>query len=446
MRRRMSLLVTGSPGREGGGAEGAEGGDSPLMADAAAALVLSQRGEEADSLRARVEELEEELQETQDNLDSAAEIGQQMVERLQVVEEENEELRAGTMAPGAIRESEIANLNASLQEAQDDFARVSSELVSAQAQVEWLESQASGVDTEELLSMMDGKDSALQAKDEQISELEGKLADAKTLSKRHSEAEARQDDVARMLRHQVDTLTSDVRRISREKQLAEAMKFAAETKLEATEEKLAKAESEAEHLQRALASKKGSTDQSVKEAAQQMATMRTELQEVKESARLSVAKNAALQEENVELRARARTLEIIPGLGAPSGGPRALAALEEAEEEGGMSLAEEMEDIGVEDENKHDGERLVGLVHFLQEDNVRLSKDKERLAEEFLRLSELVTARSKGGDQKDKMMEVSSIKKTGWLVKRNPQGPIKLWKRRYFKQEGTRLRYFESAR
>ena len=176
-----------------------------------------------------------------------------------------------------------------------------------------------------------------------------------------------------------------------------------------------------EDLQRALASKKGSTEQSVKEAVQQMATM-AELQEVKESARLSVAKNAELQEENVELGACARTLEIIP-LGPPPAS-RALAAVE-AEAEGGMSLAEEMEDIGVEDENKHDGERLAGLVHFLQEDNVRLSKDKERLAEEFLRLSELVTARSKGGDQKDKMMEVSSIKKTGWLVKRNPQGPIK---------------------
>ena len=31
------------------------------------------------------------------------------------------------------------------------------------------------------------------------------------------------------------------------------------------------------------------------------------------------------------------------------------------------------------------GHRLAGLVHFLQEDNVRLSKDTTRLAEEFLR-------------------------------------------------------------
>lgn len=60
-----------------------------------------------EELQERVAELEQELEETQENLDTASSIGQQMVTRLQEIEEENEELRDGTMAPDAIHESEI---------------------------------------------------------------------------------------------------------------------------------------------------------------------------------------------------------------------------------------------------------------------------------------------------------------------------------------------------
>jgi RNA polymerase-binding transcription factor DksA len=62
---------------------------------------------QVEELEARVAELEEELEETRQNLETASSIGQQMVERLQQIEEENEELRVGNMAPDAIHESEI---------------------------------------------------------------------------------------------------------------------------------------------------------------------------------------------------------------------------------------------------------------------------------------------------------------------------------------------------
>ena len=68
---------------------------------------LEATGEEVEELEARVAELEEELEETRTNLETASSIGQQMVERLQQIEEENEELRVGNMAPDAIHESEI---------------------------------------------------------------------------------------------------------------------------------------------------------------------------------------------------------------------------------------------------------------------------------------------------------------------------------------------------
>jgi cell division septum initiation protein DivIVA len=67
------------------------------------------RRAQVDELQQRVAELEEELDETRQNLDTASSIGQQMVERLQQVEEENEELREGNMAPDAIHDSEMVN-------------------------------------------------------------------------------------------------------------------------------------------------------------------------------------------------------------------------------------------------------------------------------------------------------------------------------------------------
>ena len=78
-------------------------------------------------------------------------------------------------------------MTSALQEVQEDFARVSAELVSAQAQVEWLESQASGVDTEELLQMMDGKDRALEEKDTEIERLSSKLDASNLAARRHAE-------------------------------------------------------------------------------------------------------------------------------------------------------------------------------------------------------------------------------------------------------------------
>ena len=78
-------------------------------------------------------------------------------------------------------------MTSALQGVQEDFARVSAELVSAQAQVEWLESQASGVDTEELLQMMDGKDRALEEKDTEIERLSSKLDESNKAARRHAE-------------------------------------------------------------------------------------------------------------------------------------------------------------------------------------------------------------------------------------------------------------------
>ena len=80
-----------------------------------------------------------------------------------------------------------ANLESSLQDAQEDFARVSAELVSAQAQLEWLESQASGIETEELLRMIDGKDRTLEEKDAEIERLNSKLEEANRAARRHAE-------------------------------------------------------------------------------------------------------------------------------------------------------------------------------------------------------------------------------------------------------------------
>eukprot|EP01052_Picozoa_sp_SAG31_P032731 SAG31_NODE_3618_length_4063_cov_2.665237_5_plen_314_part_00 len=41
------------------------------------------------------------------------------------------------------------------------------------------------------------------------------------------------------------------------------------------------------------------------------------------------------------------------------------------------------------------------------------------------------------------MERTVALKREGWLLKRNPSGPIKLWKRRYFVLDGTVLKYFE---
>ncbi len=176
---------------------------------------------QVEELEARVAELEEELEETRQNLEMASSIGQQMVERLQQIEEENEELRVGNMAPDAIHQSEIvrvvcrdaaricgdwrscrvlaqAKLESTLQETQEDFARVSSELVSAQAQLEWLEGQASGVETEELLRMIDGKDRILEEKDTEIERLNGKLEEANRAARRHAEVRPRLKRLVRL--------------------------------------------------------------------------------------------------------------------------------------------------------------------------------------------------------------------------------------------------------
>ena len=258
----------------------------PRVAEAIHQLLEEQQRQERETARltellelpktATLAEVGEVVLDTQNNLDRAVETGELLLA-------ENAGLRAGTSSPEAIRDSEIATLEASLQEALDEGAHASSELKKAQAQVEWLGSQLSSVDAEEVLSMIEGKDSALQAKEKQISELEGKLADAKTQSKRHSEAEARQVDEARKLRHQVEELTSGKMQLSREKTLAEERRVEAETKLEAAQEGTAAAQSEAASLKRVLASKKGSTDQSVKEARAEVAEMRAQLQKAKDS-------------------------------------------------------------------------------------------------------------------------------------------------------------------
>ena len=229
------------------------------------------------------------------------------------------------MAPDAIHDSEIANLTQALQEAQDDFARTSAELTSAQAQVEWLESQASGVDTEELLQMMDTKDHALEEKDTEIERLASKLEEANRTAKRHQNEERHQEDLAMTLRQQVDSLATENRRLTREKQMAEAMKFATETKMEALEEKSAKAEGEAATLQRQLAaaSKKGGGE--IEEIAQQLSEMRDEMTALREQRQEASTKAETLASENVALRARAKTYDMFPGLGAPT---RSIKAME----------------------------------------------------------------------------------------------------------------------
>jgi hypothetical protein len=284
------------------------------------------------------------------------------------------------------------------------------------------------------------------------------------------------------LRQQVDTLTADNRRLGREKQLAEAMKFAQESKFEALEEKLAKSQGECATLQRQLATAAKKQGGQAEEIAQQMVEMRDELEQLKGQRQEEVSRAEALQSENVALRARARTYDAFPGLGAPSPRVQAMEMVAEAAEEaGGMSLADEMgmsladQVEGDEDEEdapeeappkqdqppeatgsvaeakrlaeaEHQADRLAGLVHFLQEDNVRLTQEQALIAGEFLRLSTVVSERasaSKGSESGP----MAPVKKAGWLMKRNPRavaGKFK-WKRRYFVLDGARLRYFENA-
>lgn len=300
------------------------------------------------------------------------------------------------------------------------------------------------------------------------------------------------------LRQQVDTLTSDARRLAREKQLAEAMKFAQESKFESLEEKLAKSQTECATLQRQLAAAAKKQGGQAEEIAQQMVEMRDELEQLKEQQQEEAARAQSLQSEVVALRARARTFDAF-GLGMPRTSP--VDMVEEAiEEAGGMSLADEMvlasaggldsdedaegapkeptpkadepekavpktgeavEAVPNADETPKAGntvdvqrlgeaeqqaDRLAGLVHFLQEDNVRLSQEQALIAGEFLRLSTIVSERA-AASRGLESGPMAPVKKTGWLMKRNPRavaGKFK-WKRRYFILEGARLRYFENA-
>lgn len=296
------------------------------------------------------------------------------------------------------------------------------------------------------------------------------------------------------LRQQVDNLTNDSRRLAREKQLAEAMKFAQESKFEALEEKLAKSQTECATLQRQLAGAAKKQGGQAEEIAQQLVDMRDELEQLKAQRQEEAERSEALQSENVALRARARTFDAFPGFGAPS--PqlhRVSQMVEEAiEEAGGMSLADEMQLMSADqvdlsgDEDEEDAppeaapktdeaeeavpktdrapeassaanvqrlvdaeqqaDRLAGLVHFLQEDNVRLSQEQALIAGEFLRLSNIVSERA-AANKGLGSGPMAPVKKTGWLMKRNPRavaGKFK-WKRRYFILEGARLRYFENA-
>lgn len=330
--------------------------------------------------------------------------------------------------------------------------------------------------------MMDTKDHALEEKDTEIDRLASKVEEANRTSKRYHNEEKHQEDVAMMLRQQVDSMTTENRRLTREKQLAEAMKFATEAKMEALEEKNAKAEGEAATLQRQLAAaaKKGGGE--MEEVAQQLTEMRDEMSTLREQQQEASTKAETLASENVALRARAKTYDMFPGLGAPTRSLKAMEMVAEAEEDsGGMSLADEMaeslsdalakdssdeEDEHPEAPPRQEGppptgsvvelkrleeaefqyERLAGLVHFLQEDNVRLTQDQALMATEFLRLSNIVSDRS-GPGRKGDQGPMAMVKKAGWVMKRNPRavaGKYK-WKRRYFVLEGPRLRYFENA-
>ena len=119
------------------------------------------------------------------------------------------------------------------------------------------------------------------------------------------------------LRQQVDNLTNDSRRLAREKQLAEAMKFALESKFEALEEKLAKSQTECATLQRQLAGAAKKQGGQAEEIAQQLVDMRDELEQLKAQRQEEAERSEALQSENVALRARARTFDAFPGFGAP---------------------------------------------------------------------------------------------------------------------------------
>jgi len=63
-------------------------------------------------------------------------------------------------------------------------------------------------------------------------------------------------------------------------------------------------------------------------------------------------------------------------------------------------------------------ERLAGLVHFLQEDNVRLTQEQALMAGEFLRLSAIVTDRSGSGKKSGDQGPMAMVKKAGWVMKR----------------------------
>jgi chromosome segregation ATPase len=257
--RRMSVALGASPRPEASPNTAL----SPLRTAEPGALSAVESAAEGDDeedqreeMLARVAELEELLEESETKLETAASIGQQMVTRLQYLDEENEELRAaaGAGVGGAlgVTSAQHAALEADFAAAQAELEQRTDELAEAQGQQAWLESQATGAEKAQLQGVIDDQAVALQEKGEVIASLERELAAGKGRERTHEEALAQLEEVVGGLRRQVSRAEVVQVRLVRDKQLADAMRFATETKVEALEEKLATAETVIDHAKRCV--------------------------------------------------------------------------------------------------------------------------------------------------------------------------------------------------
>jgi chromosome segregation ATPase len=261
-----------------------------------------------EELEERVAELEEELEQSEQSLSTAAGIGQQMVRRLQQLEEENEDLRDGTAT--IITQADLEAVEQELEDVQTELENCRLDLGEARAQQGYLESQASGVEMQGLQAMMDDKDKRLHDRDELVQQLQARVSQLQASEREKNQATSRQEEAIMVLRRQVANATAEQQRLVKEKQLAEAMKFVSETKIGSLETKLANAEARVETLQRreSAAPKRGDRNVSKADAdwRLQLSQLQGQLGEQAAEHRAAKEKATELQEENLVLRTRVR--------------------------------------------------------------------------------------------------------------------------------------------
>lgn len=102
----------------------------------------------------------------------AADFGQQLAERVQMLEEENDELGKGMLAPGTLTQSQAAQL----QEERDGLAQqveqLETRLQQAEEQVEVLGSQATGLEKSQLMQLLAEKDRHAAEQKRQLGKLQ----------------------------------------------------------------------------------------------------------------------------------------------------------------------------------------------------------------------------------------------------------------------------------